>query len=74
MFELFAVIIFIWIFWGALKLSFKITWGMAKIVASLLLFLALPVLIGALLFAGGILLLIPIILIGIAWGLLKSLT
>ena len=51
---------------------FKLTWGAAKIVASILMVVALPVLIVCLVFASGIVLLVPIILIAIAAGILKA--
>ncbi len=46
----------------------------AKIAATLLIGLALPILIGCLLFAGGLLLLLPLGMIAIALGLLKACT
>ena len=42
MLELFVLILFCWIFFGALKLMFKIAWGLAKVLAVAL--LILPVL------------------------------
>lgn len=72
MFELLVLILFGWIFWGALRLAFKVTWGFAKIAASILFVLALPVLIVCLLFAGGVVLLLPVALIALAWGILKA--
>lgn len=72
MFELLVLILFGWIFWGALRLAFHVTWGFAKIAASILLALALPVLIVCLLFAGGVVLLLPVALIALAWGILKA--
>lgn len=72
MFELLVLILFGWIFWGALRLAFHVTWGFAKIAAYILLALALPVLIVCLLFAGGVVLLLPVALIALAWGILKA--
>ena len=72
MFELWVLILFGWIFWGALRLAFKVTWGFAKIAAIILFVLALPVLIVCLLFAGGMVLLLPVALIALAWGILKA--
>lgn len=72
MFELFVLVMFCWIFFGAIRLTFKIAWGLAKILAVILLVLALPSLIGCLLFASGAILLVPIALVFIAWGLLKT--
>ena len=72
MFELFVLVMFCWIFFGSIRLMFKIAWGLAKILAVILLVLALPSLIGCLLFASGAILLVPIALVFIAWGLLKT--
>ena len=72
MFELLVLILFGWMFIGALRLAFKVTWGFAQIAASILFVLALPVLIVCLLFAGGMVLLLPVALIALAWGILKA--
>lgn len=72
MFELLVLILFIWIFIGSIRLAFRITWGLAKIVAVVLFVLALPALIAALLLAGGIVLLLPIVLVGVAFLILKA--
>lgn len=72
MFELLTVAIFIWLLIKAVGFAFKLTWGIAKIAASILIGLAFPVLIFCLLFAGGILLLVPLLMIAIAVGILKA--
>ena len=72
MVELLVLILFCWIFFGAVKLMFKIAWGVAKILAVVLLVLSFPALIGCLLYAGGVILLLPVLLIAISWGLLKA--
>lgn len=72
MVELLVLVLFCWIFFGSIRLMFKIAWGLAKILAVILLVLALPSLIGCLLFASGAILLVPIALVFIAWGLLKT--
>ena len=72
MFELLSLILFCWIFFGAIKLAFKVAWGLAKVVAVILFILALPSLIGCLLYASGVILLLPVVLIAIAWGILKA--
>lgn len=70
--ELAITIFCIWLFIKAIGLAFKITWGLAKVIATTLLIIAAPVLIVCLIFAGGLALLVPIAMIGIAFGLLKS--
>jgi len=72
MFELLTIVLFIWLLAKAVSLAFRLTWGAAKIAASILIAIAMPFLIGCLLFAGGIVLLIPVILIAIAVGILKA--
>jgi len=72
LFELLVTILCIWLFIKGIGLALKITWGVAKIAATILMILALPVLIVGLLFAGGILLLVPVVLVAIAVGILKA--
>ena len=72
MFEIITLVVFIWLMVKAIGLAFKLTWGIAKIIASILLVLALPALIVCMIFVGGIALLVPLILIGIAAGILKA--
>lgn len=72
MFELLILILFVWLFVKSIGLAFRVTWGIAKVFAVILFILAIPALIGGLLLASGIVLLLPLALIGIAWGILKS--
>ena len=72
MFELLTVVIFIWLLVKAAGFAFKLTWGVAKIVATILIGVALPVLVVCLVFAGGIVLLVPLVMIAIAVGILKA--
>lgn len=72
MLELLFVVLFCWLFFKAVGLAFRVAWGGAKIVASLLFAIAVPMLVGCLVFAGGLLLLIPIALIAVAFALLKA--
>lgn len=72
MLEILTVILFCWLFFKALGLAFKAAWGTAKIAASILFGIAVPMLIAGVIFAGGVLLLIPVALIAIAFGLLKA--
>ena len=72
MFEFLTTIFFIWLFIKGIGLVFRLTWGAAKVIASVLMVLALPLLIVCLVFTGGILLLVPIAVIGLAVGILKA--
>ena len=72
MFELLTLAIFLWLFGKAIGFAFRLTWGIAKIAASILIGLALPVLILCLVFAGGVLLLVPLVMLAIAAGILKA--
>lgn len=72
MLEIIFTILAIWLFFKAIGLAFKITWGAAKIGATILLTLAVPAFILLLIFAGGFILLLPVALIAGAVGLLKA--
>ena len=72
MFELLTIVVFVWLLIKAIGLAFKLTWGIAKIIASILMVLALPLLIVCLLFVGGAILIVPVAMIGIAAGIMKS--
>lgn len=72
MFELLTIAVFIWLLVKAAGFAFKLTWGVAKIVATILIGLALPVLIVCLVLVGGIALLVPLGMIAIAVGILKA--
>lgn len=74
MLEIFMVILFFWLFFKVLGLFFRVAWGTTKLIATVLFALAIPMLIGCLLFAGGLLLLVPLALAGIAFALLKAVT
>lgn len=72
MFELLTVIVFIWLLLKTIGLAFKLTWGMAKIIASILMLFAVPLLVVCVLFVGGAILLVPVVMIGIAAGIVKA--
>ena len=72
MFELLTIVVSVWLLIKTIGLAFKLTWGMAKIIASILVVLALPLLIVCLLFVGGAILIVPVAMIGIAAGIMKS--
>ena len=72
MFELLTIIVFAWFLIKTIGLTLKLTWGVAKIVSGILMVLALPLLIIGLLFVGGIVLIVPIIMVCIAAGITKA--
>ena len=72
MLDILITVLFCWLFFKAIGLAFKVAWGTTKIIASLLFAVAVPMLFVCLAFAGGLLLLVPLALIGIAFGLLKA--
>lgn len=74
MLDILFTVIFIAMFFWTLKLMFKITWGVAKILATVLLVLAIPVLVLCLIFAGGFVLLIPIGIVAGVVGIIKLFT
>ena len=72
MLELLTVIVFVWLVVKTVGLAFKLTWGAAKVVASILIALAVPVLIICMVFVGGVALLVPLAVIGLAFGIVKA--
>lgn len=72
MIEILFSILAIWLFFKAVGLAFKLTWGAAKIVATILLAVAAPAFILLAIFVGGFVLLLPVALIAGAVGLLKA--
>lgn len=72
MLEILITILFCWLFFKALALCFRVAWGTAKILAFVLFAVALPMLVLGVLFVGGLALILPLILVGIAFALLKS--
>ena len=71
MLDILLTVLFISLFIWTVKLLFKLTWGIAKVIAVILLILALPTLIGGLMVAGGLILLIPVALLIGAIGIIK---
>ena len=72
MLDILLLIMFCWLFFKVLGLGFRVAWGTAKILASLLFAVAVPLLVLCLIFAGGIVLLLPLALMGAAFGLLRA--
>jgi len=72
MLEILVTIAFCWLFFKAMGLAFRVAWGTTKILASILFAIAVPLLVGCLMFAGGLVLLLPLALIFIAFSLLKA--
>ena len=72
MFEFLIVIAFVWLMIKAVGLAFKLTWGAAKVVASILMTIALPLLVVCFVCVGGIALILPVGLIALSMGILKS--
>lgn len=70
--EVIITIVCVWLFFKCLGLALRLTWGVTKFVVSLLFTIAIPLLIFCLLFAGGLVILVPLGLLGLAFGLLKS--
>ena len=72
MLELLITVLFLWLSYKFIGLALKITWGVAKLIASLLFIVALPSLVICILFAGGLLLIIPVLMLIGAIALLSS--
>lgn len=74
MFELLVFILFAWLFVKSIGLTFRVTWGLAKITAVILFALAVPALFVCILVIGGVAILIPVALAAAAFGILKTCT
>ena len=72
MFSFLVTILLFWIAFKSLKILLSLTWGIAKIVGTILLVLAAPALVICLLFAGGMLILLPLGLVAGAFMLGKA--
>ena len=72
MLELIIAVFCLWLFFKCLGLMVRMTWGIAKFIASVLFAVALPLLGFCLFFAGGLIILVPLGLLGLAFGLLKA--
>ena len=72
MLELIIPVFFFWLMFKAIGLALKMTWGVTKLIASLLFSIALPLLLGCLFFTGGLLILLPLGLVALAFGMLKA--
>ena len=66
MLELIITVLFCWLLFKGFKLMFKIAWGATKVIALPLSVSAVPVLIGGLLLAGGVILLLPVTMLVVA--------
>jgi len=73
MLDLLVVILFGWLFVKCAGIMLHLAWGTMKIAAIILMAIALPALVVCLIFAGGILLLLPIIPIAVAYLLIRAL-
>ena len=74
MFELLVFVLFVWLFVKTIGLTFRVTWGIAKITAVILFALAVPALFVCILVIGGAAILIPVVLVAAAFGILKACT
>lgn len=72
MFELITVLVFLWLLFKGIGLALRLTWGAAKVIATILMVLASPLLVLCLVFASGFALLVPIAVIALAVGILKA--
>ena len=72
MFDILCTALFIWLFIKVFSLVFKVAWSITKVLAMIFFVLALPALVVCFIFAGGILLLVPVGLLGLALALLNT--
>ncbi len=69
MFEILCTILFVWLFIKVFGLVFKVAWSLTKVLATILFVMALPALIVCFIFAGGLLLLLPVGLLDLTLAL-----
>lgn len=69
-----CVVLFLWLGFKILGLLFRFSWSIWKLVAGLVLTLCVPFLIACLVVLGGIFLLMPLIVLGILYAILKVCT
>ena len=74
MLEILIIVLFCWLSFKLLGLFFRMAWGIAKIIATLLFVAALPLLALCVIFAWGMLILVPLGLLALAFGILKACT
>ena len=72
MLDILILIVFCWLSFKLLGLFLRMAWGMAKIIATILFIIALPMLVLMLFFAGGMLLMIPLGLLALALGVVTA--
>ena len=72
MLDILILIVFCWLSFKLLGLFLRMAWGMAKIIATILFIIALPMLVLMLFFTGGMLLMIPLGLLTLALGVVKA--
>ena len=66
------ITLFIWLMIKAIFFACRLTWGFVKLSAGILIVLALPLLIVCLALSGSIILLLPLAMIAMAVGMMKS--
>ena len=64
--------LFVWLVFKVSGLVFRVAWSLTKLFALVLFVLSIPALVGCLLFAGGLLIVIPVAMVGMAFGLLNN--
>ena len=72
MFDILCTVLFVWLFIKVFSLVFKVAWSITKVLAMIFFVLALPALIVCFIFAGGMLLLVPVGFLGLALALLNA--
>lgn len=72
MFGFLVVIGFLWLLLKLIGLSFRLTWGFTRIFATVLMGLATPLLIICFILWAGVFLLIPVLVLCLAFGILKT--
>lgn len=72
MFELFTLLLFVLLSLGTLRCSFRLAWGMVKVLALILFAVATLILVACFLMAGGLMILLPVGLMVLSFCLVRA--
>lgn len=70
--SLLTIVVVVWLTVKSVGLLFRLTWGVARVVAGILTAVALPTLVICVVFVGGAALIIPVALVAAAFGIAKA--
>lgn len=72
MLEFILLAVFLWLTVKAIKICWKLTWGLAKVIVGILVFISLPIFLLCMIVAGWAVLLLPLAVVGIVVLIFKD--